>query len=85
MTVSVGHGRLVPNVEPEDTQSWETRLAAIRDELGREQVESVGDVLRVGNRLLAAAGIDVGAEFAAVAAEGQPAMCVGRVRAQTRD
>ena len=46
---------------------WEIGLAAIRDELGSEPVESPGDLLRLGEKVLEAAGVDVGARFDAMA------------------
>ena len=51
-----------------ERQVWEKRLAAIKDELlATEQVASLGDALSLGERVLAAAGIDVGAHFDAPA------------------
>jgi hypothetical protein len=44
---------------------WAIGLAAIKDELGSEPVESVGDLLRLGEKILAA-GVDVGARFDAI-------------------
>jgi len=48
---------------------WEIGLAAIKEELGAEPVESLGDVLRLGERVLATAGLDVGARFDAMAGD----------------
>jgi hypothetical protein len=46
---------------------WEIGLAAIKDELGSEPVESLGDLLRLGEKVLEAAGVDFGARFDAMA------------------
>jgi hypothetical protein len=46
---------------------WEIGLAAIKDELGSEPVESLGDVLRLGEKGLATAGLDVGARLDEIA------------------
>ena len=42
-----------------DRQIWERRLAAIKHELTSEPVEGLADVLRLGEKILAAAGLDV--------------------------
>jgi hypothetical protein len=62
---------------------WEIGLAAIKEELGAEPVESLGDVLRLGERVLATAGLDVGAQFDAVAGDVY-ARIVPRRRASSR-
>jgi hypothetical protein len=56
------------DVEPgPQRRIWEIGLAAIKDELGSEPVESLGDLLRLGEKVLEAAGGDVGARFDAIA------------------
>ena len=45
---------------------WEIGLAAIKDELGSEPVESLGDLLRLGEKVLEAAAVDVGARIDAM-------------------
>ncbi|HEX3289947.1 MAG TPA: hypothetical protein VHR46_01040 [Gaiella sp.] len=55
-----------------DRQLWETRLAAVKEELASGQVESLSDVLRLGEKVLTAAGIDIGAHFDAIANEAKP-------------
>ena len=55
-----------------DRQMWETRLAAIKEELASGQVDSLVDVLRLGDKVLTAAGIDIGAHVDAMANEAKP-------------
>ena len=44
-----------------DRNTWKTRLAAVERELASQPVESLGDLLRVGEQVLTAALSDVGA------------------------
>lgn len=53
------------DVEPgADRHTWETRLAGLEGELASQPLESLSDVLRLGKKVLAAAGVDVRAESA---------------------
>ena len=62
---------------------WEIGLAAIKDELGSEPVASVGELLRLGEKVLEAAGVDVGARFDAMAGDAY-ARIVPQRRASSR-
>lgn len=42
-----------------ERQTWETRLAALEGELASQPLEGLSDVLRLGEKLLAAAGVDL--------------------------
>jgi hypothetical protein len=51
---------LVSDVEPgADRQTWKTRLAALEGELASQPPESLSDALRLGEKMLAAVGLDV--------------------------
>lgn len=63
---------VVPFETAADRQVWETRIAAVKDELASGQVESLADVLRLGEKILSAAGIDFTARLDAMADEARP-------------
>ena len=63
---------VVPFETAADRQVWETRIAAVKDELASGRVESLADVLRLGENVLSAAGIDLGARLDAMADEASP-------------
>lgn len=70
MAVHVGQLSLVPPVEPgADRHTWGARFASIKEELASEPVESLGDLLRLGEKVLAATGLDVEAEVGAGAGD----------------
>jgi hypothetical protein len=64
---------------------WEMGLAALRDELASEPVESLGDLLRLGEKVLASAGLDAGAQLSGLADDGNARVPPRRSqRARTR-
>ena len=68
-TIEVGQSTLVsPNAES-DRGVWETQLADLKTELASRPVESLKDLLRLGEKVLADTGLDVGAGSRGVAAD----------------
>jgi hypothetical protein len=52
------------------TRLWRVGLAAIEDELATQPVESLGDFLRLGEKVLVRAGLDVEAQSGAAVHDG---------------
>ena len=50
-TARVGHGRYVRTEPGGDRQAWKKRLAAIKDELASLEVESVSDLVSIGEQV----------------------------------
>ena len=68
-TIEVGQSTLVsPNAES-DRGVWETQLADLKTELASRPVESLKDLLRLGEKVLADTGLDVGAGSRGVAGD----------------
>ena len=54
--------------EPEaDRSTWEARLASIKEELASDPANTLGELVRLGQEVLAAARLDLGVEMDAVA------------------
>ena len=71
--IQVGQSTLVPPNAESDRRVWESRLADLKTELASQPVESLKDLLRLGEKVLADTGLDVGAGSGGVAG-GAPAL-----------
>ena len=68
-TIEVGQSTLVPPNAESDRGIWETQLADLKTELASQPVESLKDLLRLGEKVLADTGLDVGAGSRGVAGD----------------
>jgi len=59
----------VPPNSASDRRTWETQLADLKTELASRPVESLKDLLRLGEKVLADTGLDVGAGSRGVAGD----------------
>jgi hypothetical protein len=74
--VHVGQSTLVPPDSGSERRVWETRLADLKTELASQPVESFKDLLRLGEKVLAESGLDVGAGSRGVAGDASASKLV---------
>jgi hypothetical protein len=82
--INVGQSTLVPPNSESDRGVWETRLADLKTELASQPVESLKDLLRLGEKVLADTGLDVGAGSRGVAGDASASTLAMRL-ARARD